>query len=76
NQHTMLTEEPYIVNAMKDSIANDLCLAANGVRYTKKQISLYSELLAVVFGNRIAFKKRAKVAKSKIETLKAKEQTP
>jgi DNA polymerase elongation subunit (family B) len=76
NQHTMLTEESYIVNAMKDSISNDLCLAANGVRYTRSELSLYSELLAEVFGNRIAFKKRAKVAKSKIEALKSKEQTP
>lgn len=76
DQHSMLKEDNYVFNVMQDSIHNNLTLSANGVRYTKTQISLYSKLLAEVFDNRIAFKKRAKVAKSKIEALKSVNQTP
>lgn len=72
----MLSEHPYVLNAMQDSLSKDLTLAANGVRYRRDKESLFSTTVSKIFNNRIAYKKRMKVAKAELESLKSVEQTP
>jgi DNA polymerase elongation subunit (family B) len=46
---------------------NSWCFSANGVYYSKKRKSFYSELIETMFANRLKFKKLAKQAKDELE---------